>query len=134
MQPHIRVEPATHAALRTLLGRALERIFVTGEVRVVRRLRDDARTLEVRSRDGRKYSGVLVVHANEVTSGVVVETPPSEFEVAPSLAAVDVGRAEGTEQSSTPTFMPSRQPMEHPEPADAVAAPQFAPGMDEVAE
>lgn len=85
---HIRVSASTHAAIRTLVGRAVERVFVTGEVRVVRRLREDARHLEVRSPDGLRYSGVLIIHNNIVTTGVVVPTPIeiAEVEVAPAGA------------------------------------------------
>ena len=91
---HVHVSLATRDALRTLAGRAIERIFVTGEVRVVRRLRDDARRLEVRSPDGRRYSGVLVVHGNEITTGAVVPT-----DIAAEDAAADASGCENADSS-----------------------------------
>lgn len=88
---NLNVNPATHAALRTLLGRAVERIFVTGDIRVVRRLRDDARTLTICSDDGRRYSGILVVHGNVVTTGLVVPTEAEGEVVASESSCGELG-------------------------------------------
>lgn len=93
MIQHIRVSPSTHAAIRTLVGRAVERIFVTGEVRVVRRLRDDARCLAVHSPDGQRYSGVLIVHDNRVTTGLVVPTPTETAHLDVALAGLPADSA-----------------------------------------
>lgn len=101
---HIHVSPATRDALRTLAGRAIERIFVTGEVRVVRRLRDDARRLEVRSPDGRRYSGVLVVHANEVTTGAVVPTDDPSRETTVELSSADGTPYEASNTDQAPAL------------------------------
>lgn len=72
MPTPIPMSPRTNLALRTLLGRSLSRLFERPDPRVLRELRHDARRLVVTSPDGRTYSGVLVIEANEVTTGLVV--------------------------------------------------------------
>lgn len=72
MPTPIPMSPRTSLALRTLLGRSLSRLFERPDPRVLRDLRDEARCLVVTSCDGRPYSGVLVIEANEVTTGLVV--------------------------------------------------------------
>ena len=72
MPTSIPMSPRTSRALRTLLGRSLARLFERPDPRVLRELRADARRLVVTSPDGVPYSGVLVLEANEVTTGLVV--------------------------------------------------------------
>ena len=84
---HIPISPKTRAALRVLIAKGVESLISTGSTEPVRTARRKARALEVRSADGRSYSGVLVVHRNEVTTGLVVEDEPAASEAPLALAS-----------------------------------------------
>ena len=67
----IEVHPGTRKALSALIGHALERVLTTGDPMALRAMSEDAKELRVSSADGRSYSGVVLIHDNVVTDGVV---------------------------------------------------------------
>lgn len=89
---HIPISPKTRAALRTLIAKGVESLITAGTTEPVRTSRRKAKKLEVRSADGRSYSGVLVVHRNEVTTGLVVEDEPIPEE---APLALEAGSSDG---------------------------------------
>lgn len=94
----IPISPQTRAALRVLIAKGLEAVITTGSPEPVRDMRRAARRLEMHTADGRTYSGVLVVHRNKVTTGLVVEdeateTIALELPSGDNLAALDFATA-----------------------------------------
>lgn len=86
----INVSPQTRSALRALVAKGLEQLITTGTAEPILVARRNARGLEVTSSDGRMFSGVLILHRNVVSTGVVVEDN--------AIAADTIALAAGTHE------------------------------------